>query len=54
MEYVVEILTNDIVNKIYRFTNRHEAISKYLELDFKYNDSVATYVRDRRVKRAMQ
>ena len=50
MEYVVEILTNDIVNKIYRFTNRHEAMSMYLELDFKYKSSLATYVRYRRVK----
>ena len=50
MEYAVEILTNDIVNKIYRFTNKHEAISKYLELDFKYKASLVTYVRYRRVK----
>ena len=50
MEYVVEILTNDVVNKIYRFTNRHEAISMYLELDFRYKSSLATYVRYRRVK----
>ena len=50
MEYVVEILTKDVANKIYRFTNRHEAIIKYLELDFKYKASLVTYVRYRRVK----
>ena len=50
MEYVVEILTDDVVNKIYGFTNRHEAISKHLELDFKYKASLVTYVRYRRVK----
>ena len=50
MEYAVEILTNDVVNKIYRFTNKHEAMSMYLELDFKYNASLVTYVRYRRVK----
>ena len=50
MEYVVEILTNDVVDKIYRFTNKHEAMSMYLELDFRYKSSLATYVRYRRVK----
>ena len=50
MEYVVEILTSNVVNKIYRFTNKHEAIRKYLELDFKYKASLVTYVRYRRVK----
>ena len=50
MEYAVEILTDGVVKEIHKFTNKHEAMSMYLELDFKYKASLATYVRYRRVK----
>lgn len=50
MGYAVEILTNEVVKESHRFTNRQEAISKYLELDLKYKSSLVTYVRYRRVK----
>ena len=33
MEYVVEILTNNVVKERHKFTNKHEAMSMYLELD---------------------
>lgn len=50
MEYVVEIITNDVLEKAYRFGNRHDAISAYMGLDFQYRASLVTYVRYRRIK----
>ena len=50
MEYVVEIITNGVLEKVYKFDNRHDAISAYMGLDFQYRSSLVTYVRYRRVK----
>ena len=50
MEYVVEIITKGVLEKFYKFDNRHDAISAYMGLDFQYRYSLVTYVRYRRVK----
>ena len=33
MEYVIEIITNGVLEKVYKFDNRHEAIGAYMRLD---------------------
>ena len=50
MEYVIEIITNGVLEKVYKFDNRLEAIGAYMRLDSYYSPSLVTYVRYRRVR----
>ena len=50
MEYVIEIITKGVIEKVYKFDNRHEAIGVYIRLDSYYRSSLVTYARYRRVR----
>lgn len=50
MEYFIEIITNGVLENVYKFDNRHEAIGAYMRLDSYYRSSLVTYVRYRRVR----
>lgn len=50
MEYAVEVITNGVLEKVYKFDNRHDAISAYMRMDSYLRSSLVTYVRYRRIK----
>ena len=42
MEYAVEVITNGVLEKVYKFDDCHEDIGAYMRLDSYYRSSSVT------------